>query len=67
CTTARWKKASVYYRALEEGEFRLLDALQEGKTIAEAVEVIAGEEQVATIQQTFAVASELGWFCHPTI
>ncbi|MGO4518209.1 putative DNA-binding domain-containing protein [Terriglobus sp. 2YAB30_2] len=57
----------VYYRALEEGEFRLLDALQEGKTIAEAVEVIAGEEQVATIQQTFAVASELGWFCHPTI
>jgi len=56
----------VYYRTLEEGEFRLLDALQEGKTIAEAVEVIAGDEQVATIQQTFALASELGWFCHPT-
>jgi hypothetical protein len=57
----------VYYRTLEEGEFRLLNALQEGKTIAEAVEVIAGEEQVATIQQTFALASELGWFCHRTL
>lgn len=56
----------VYYRTLEEGGFRLLAALQEGKTIAEALEVVAGEEQVATIEQTFALAAELGWFCYPT-
>ncbi|QEE30375.1 DUF2063 domain-containing protein [Terriglobus albidus] len=57
----------VYYRTLEESEFRLLAALQEGKTIAEALEVVAGEEQPASVQQTFALASELGWFCRPTL
>jgi len=57
----------VYYRTLEEGEFRLLAALQQGKTIADAVELLAGQEQLATVQQTFALAAELGWFCHPTL
>jgi hypothetical protein len=56
----------VYYRTLEEGEFRLLDALRQGKMIAEAVEVLADEKQIATVQQTFALASELGWFCYRT-
>jgi len=54
----------VYYRTLEEGEFRLLDALRRGKTIAEGIEAVSGEEQVSSVQHTFAVASELGWFCH---
>jgi len=55
----------VYYRTLEEGEFRLVNALRQGKTIAEAVEILA-DEHVATVQQIFALAAELGWFCHPT-
>lgn len=54
----------VYYRTLEEGEFRLLDALRQGKTIAEAV---SDEKQVAAVQQTFALASGLGWFCQSTL
>ncbi|WP_263415750.1 HvfC/BufC N-terminal domain-containing protein [Terriglobus albidus] len=57
----------VYYRTLEEGEFRLLEALRQGKTIAEAVDILAGAEQLTTVQQTFALAAELGWFCHPTL
>lgn len=57
----------VYYRTLEEGEFQLLNSFRQGKTIAEAVEVLAGEEQAATVQRTFALASELGWFCSVTV
>lgn len=57
----------VYYRTLEEGEFQLLNSFRQGKTIAEAVEVLAGKEQAATVQRTFALASELGWFCSVTV
>lgn len=57
----------VYYRTLEEGAFRLLNSLRQGKTIAEAVESISDERQVAVVQQTFALASELGWFCPPIV
>jgi hypothetical protein len=60
---------SVYYRRLDREAYRLLAALQHGEQLGLAlVEAFDGsrlraEEQAAKIQQYFAHAAELGWFC----
>ncbi|WP_158941517.1 DNA-binding domain-containing protein [Granulicella sp. S190] len=62
---------SVYYRRVDHEAFRLLSALQGGTALGPALEVAFGEssfspeEQAAKIQEYFAHASELGWFCKP--
>ena len=62
---------SVYYRRIDHEAYRLLDALQQHKTLGESLEFafsgskLPPEEQVAKIQQYFAHAAELGWFCRP--
>lgn len=60
---------SVYYRRVDQEAFRLLSALQGGTLLGEALEVafaessLSPENQAAKIQEYFAHASELGWFC----
>jgi Putative DNA-binding domain len=61
---------SIYYRRIDREAYFLLSALQHHKTLAEAVEAafagskLTAKEQASKIQQYFAHAAELGWFCH---
>jgi hypothetical protein len=60
---------SVYYRRIERESYLLLSALQKHQALGEAIEYaftdskLPPEEQAAKIQQCFAHAAELGWFC----
>jgi hypothetical protein len=60
---------SVYYRRLDHEAFLLLIALQNGSPLGSALEAAFGqsslspEGQAAKIQEYFAHAAELGWFC----
>ena len=62
---------SVYYRRIEREEFLLLADLRDGDSVATAIErafegsKLAPDLQAARIQDYFAHASELGWFCLP--
>jgi len=60
---------SVYYRRIDHEAFLLLSALQRRSTLAEAIDAafagskLSSEEQAGKIQEIFAHAAELGWFC----
>jgi hypothetical protein len=60
---------SVYYRRIDQENFLLLSALQKGVLLGEALENafcesdLSAEDQAVKIQEYFAHASELGWFC----
>jgi hypothetical protein len=60
---------SVYYRRIDHEAFRLLSALQRGTLLGQALEAafsrssLSAEDQAAKIQEYFAHAAELGWFC----
>jgi hypothetical protein len=62
---------SVYYRRIDRETFLLLTALRSGCSVAEAVTQAFGktrlnaEEQANLLHESFAHASELGWFCGP--
>ena len=62
---------SVYYRRIDREEFLLLADLRDGDSMATAIErafegsKLAPDLQAARIQDYFAHASELGWFCLP--
>jgi hypothetical protein len=62
---------SVYYRRIEREEFLLLADLRDGDSMATAIErafegsKLAPDLQAARVQDYFAHASELGWFCLP--
>ncbi len=59
----------VYYRRIDREEFLLLADLRDGDSIATAIErafegsKLAVELQAARVQEYFAHAAELGWFC----
>lgn len=59
----------VYYRRMDREAYRLLSALRDGATLAEALTAafkgsrLSAAAQAETIQNTFAYAAELGWFC----
>jgi hypothetical protein len=61
---------SVYYRRIDREAYRLLRSLQQHRTLGESLEAafaesrMAPERQAAKIQEYFAHAAELGWFCH---
>jgi Putative DNA-binding domain len=63
---------SVYYRRIDREEFLLLADLRDGDSIAIAIEhafegsKLALELQAARVQEYFAHAAELGWFCSPS-
>ena len=60
---------SVYYRRIDRETFLLLSALRSGCSVGEAVTQAGGktklnaEEQANMLRESFAHASELGWFC----
>ena len=63
---------SVYYRRIEREEFSAVCRdLRDGDSIATAIKCafesckLTPELQAARIQEYFAHASELGWFCLP--
>jgi len=62
-------QSSVYYRRLDHEAYLLLSQLQKGVPLGLALEsafkksILSAEEQAAKIQEYFAHASELGWFC----
>jgi hypothetical protein len=62
---------SVYYRRVDRETFLLLSALRSGASVSEAVTLafektkLNTEEQANVLRETFAHASELGWFCSP--
>lgn len=59
---------TVYYRRLDEEEFRLLEALMEGKPLGQAIEAgFAGSrlpeaERAQMLQEAFALWAALKWF-----
>jgi hypothetical protein len=59
---------SVYYRRLDREAYRLLNALQQKRSLGEALQIafaeskFSVEEQALNIQVYFAHAAELGWF-----
>jgi hypothetical protein len=60
---------SVYYRRIDHEAFLLLSALQTGNPLGQALEAafvgstLSPDAQAAKIQEYFAHASHLGWFC----
>lgn len=64
---------SVYYRRIDREEFLLLADLRDGDSISTAImrafegSKLALELQAARVQDYFAHAAELGWFCLPKI
>jgi hypothetical protein len=62
---------SVYYRRIDRETFLLLSALRSGASVSEAVTLafektkLNTEEQANVLRESFAHASELGWFCSP--
>jgi len=60
---------SVYYRRIDYEAFLLLSALQAGSTLGQALEAafkgnsLGTADQAAKIQEYFAHAAHLGWFC----
>ena len=62
---------SVYYRRIDPEAYSLLSALRSGGLLGQSLEIafskstLSAEEQAAKIQDYFAHASELGWFCKP--
>lgn len=63
----------VYYRRIECEAFRMLSALRNGSSISDAIDSIFSssdldEEHLAMkIQEYFAHAAELGWFCRASL
>ena len=60
---------SIYYRRIDREAWLLLSALQQRQTLANAIESafanskLSAGNQAAKIQEYFAHAAELGWFC----
>lgn len=60
---------SVYYRRIGRETFLLLSAFRSGASFSEAVTLafektkLSAEEQATVLRESFAQASELGWFC----
>jgi len=69
CLAVHRYENSVYYRRIDPEAFLLLSALQKGIALGGALEMafsgsaLSAEGQAGKIQEYFAHASELGWFC----
>jgi hypothetical protein len=64
----RWEN-SLYYKRLELPQFKLLEALQAGKSVADACEIAIASDPAedidwaARIRGWFQTFTELGWLC----
>jgi hypothetical protein len=61
---------SVYYRRMDQEDFRLLQAIRNGATLSEAIDAafadsaIPEEDRPASLQSAFAYFATMGWFCN---
>jgi len=55
---------TVYYRRLDAGEFLMLQAIEQGHNIGDAVEA-AGSVVPKDVERWFAAWAALGWLCRP--
>jgi hypothetical protein len=55
----------LYYRSLEPAAFKLLQALSQGRPLAQACELVAKEATPHAINKWFTNWAGLGWFCKP--
>jgi hypothetical protein len=53
----------LYYKRIEPAAFRMFEALRAGKTLAQAVTAGGPSVTAKQVQDWFATAMELGWFC----
>jgi hypothetical protein len=53
---------TVYYRRLDAGEFRLLQAIGQGRPVGEALEAVADLDP-QQVQTWFSNWAQLGWLC----
>jgi|GEM_PF-98834 len=53
----------LYFKRLDPAAYKLLTALRDGRTLAQACELIAGEATPKKIGAWFANWTTLGWFC----
>jgi hypothetical protein len=53
----------LYYKRLEAPAFKILTALQSGRTLTQAVAVAGRRVTAEQVQRWFATWMELGWFC----
>ena len=64
---------TVYYRRVESEDYRILQALQQGKTLAEALEAglegstLLDREWANRIHDAFQYWAAMGWFCTPPL
>ena len=62
---------TVYYRRLPAEDYRLLQALQHGVALGDAIDIafdgslIPEDERPAYLQSAFAYWTTMGWFCTP--
>lgn len=63
---------ALYYKRLEPTAYRILAALRDGSTVADACAAAlenkegAGDEMASKIQSWFSIWTEIGWFCAPS-
>lgn len=61
---------SVYYRRLDPEDFRLLNAIQHGATLGQAIDAafaqstIPEHDRPAHLQSAFSYFATIGWFCN---
>jgi hypothetical protein len=71
CLAVHRQEFTVYFKRLDPEAFALLRALEQGKTLGEAVEASVSwthkrvERITEKLHDWFANWAELGWFCHP--
>jgi len=62
---------SVYFRRLDREAFGMLRAIQQGKSLSQAIEsgfrrsAMPPAERPSSVEQWFRIFTTLGWFCRP--
>jgi len=71
CLAVHRRELSLYYKRLTQPEYRMLVALRDGFTLAEALETaftdsrLTAPHRIRLVQQWFTNWAELGWICTP--
>lgn len=65
CLAVHRMEFDVYYRRLDIGEFQILEALQRGSSLGEAVASL--EDSSDRVEEWFASWSRMGWFCKESL
>ncbi len=73
CLAVHRHEGMIYFKRLEPEAYALLRALQQGRTLADALQAAVDHSKddvrqiVGRLQQWFAEWAALGWFCHQSV